>query len=224
MLLLLVGLWPFDFFPANNVRWFPDHNGLRFDRYGIVFGKEAVFGPGAAIDFAGSWTLFLQVAPHDEPRDSLPRILSAYDSGGRELLFLAQWRSELILRILQGEKTFRLAYKEIGCHVLPRGKTQSIAVVADNAALRIYANGTLLRTVQPSVMSYLSRRQPHAWLSLGNSPTGESPWRGEILALSIFPQALEASALASEEGRATLRYRFDERHGMTCHGVTRATI
>ncbi len=57
---------------------------------------------------------------------------------------------------------------------------------------------------------------PRAWLILGDSPAGGSPWHGDIHALSMFRQALSQSKLGSGENGAVLRYRFSERSGTTC--------
>jgi hypothetical protein len=112
--LLLAGLWPFGFFPKNNVQWIDGQSGLRFDKYGIAYSKEPLFAPGGAIDIARSFTVSTEVRPSQEASDSLPRILSAHDDDGRELFFLSQWRDELIVRIFIGETYFHILDTYIG--------------------------------------------------------------------------------------------------------------
>jgi len=54
--LLLAGLWPFDFYPKNNVQWIVDDNRLCSDRYGIAFIKRPVFSSTEGIDLSKPWT------------------------------------------------------------------------------------------------------------------------------------------------------------------------
>ncbi len=110
-----------------------------------------------------------------EPSGVRPRMLSAYDSEGRELPILAQWQSTLAVRILKGERVCHLRYREIGVKVLPRGETRSIAITSDNAGLRFYADGILLKTVPPSIISYLSCRRPARGSSSAILPPAEAP-------------------------------------------------
>ena len=39
--ILIVGLWPFDFSPRNEVRWIPDRNGVHFYGQGMIVASAA---------------------------------------------------------------------------------------------------------------------------------------------------------------------------------------
>ena len=218
LVLLIAGLWPFQFRPANNVHWIDDQAGLRFDVYGIVYGLDPLFTPGGALDFAKPFTIRLELLPRDEPSDYLPRILSVYDAGGRELFILGQWKSELILRILEGERSFHLVYPEIGVGNFRKGAKQSVVLRSDIEGVTMYAAGEPAATMPGFGFSLLSGNRVPAWLILGNSPAGDSPWRGDLLSLSFYPKALSPEEIGTAGIDPVVRYRFSEGRGTVCRG------
>jgi VanZ family protein len=214
--LFFAGLWPFRFLTANNVRWIVGEPGLRFDIIGIVSGMEPLFAPGSPVDLALPFTIRMEVRPREEPSGSLPRILSAYDGDGRELFFLGQWRASLVLRIFEGERLYRLKYRETGADGLQKDATRSIVVRSDSNALTVFVDGVPARTRSGVNFSLLSNKRVPAWMILGNSPTGESPWRGDLLSLSIYPKALSPGDIESREIPPALHYGFSEGTGAVC--------
>lgn len=216
--LLFAGLWPFRFRTANNVRWIGGSPGLRFDTYGIASGKEPLFGLGGAVDLALPFTIRMEVRPREEPSGSLPRILSAYDGDGRELFFLGQWRAGLVLRILERERFHRLGYRETGAGGLRKDVTHSIVVRSDNNALTLFVDGLPAKTRSGVAFSLLPEKRAQALMILGNSPSGEHPWRGDLLSLSFYPGALSPGDIGSGETPPIIRYDFTEGGGAVCRG------
>ena len=216
--LLFAGLWPFRFRTENNVRWIGGSPGLRFNTFGIVSGKEPIFGPGGAVDLSLPFTLRMEVRPREEPSGSLSRILSAYDGEGRELFFLGQWRAGLVLRILEGEHLYRLKYRETGAGGLQKNIPHSIVVRSDINALTLFIDGVPAKTRSGVAFSLLSEKPGPAWMILGNSPSGESPWRGDLHSLSFYPKALSPDDIESREIPPVLHYGFSEGTGSVCRG------
>jgi hypothetical protein len=216
--LLFAGLWPFRFRTENNVRWIEGAPGLRFNTFGIVSGKEPLFGPGGAVDLTLPFTLRMEVRPREEPSGSLPRILSAYDDEGRELFFLGQWRSQLILRILKEERLFHLHYRETGARGLLKDGTRSIVVRSDRHALTLFVDGAPARTRSGVDFSLLSDKRVPARMTLGTSPTGESPWKGDLLSLSFYPKALSPRDIEAPGTTPVIHYGFSEGTGAVCRG------
>ncbi len=214
--LLFAGLWPFRFRPANNVHWIGGAPGLRFDKYGIASSKEPLFAPGGVIDLALPFTIRMEVRPREEPSGSLPRILSAYDGDGRELFFLGQWRSEVILRILKEERLFHLRYRETGAAGLQKDVTRSIVVRSDNHVLTLFVDGVPAKTRPGVSFSLLTDKRAPAWMVLGNSPNGEAPWRGDLLSISFYPEALSPGDIESRRIPPVIRYGFSEGNGAVC--------
>jgi len=216
--LLFAGLWPFSFQTVNNVRWIDGSPGLRFDAFGIVSGKEPLFGPGGAVDLSLPFTLRMEVRPREEPSGSLPRILSAYDGEGRELFFLGQWRAGLVVRILEGERFHRLKYRETGAGGVQKDVTHSIVVRSDDHVLTVFVDGVPARTRSGVEFSLLAEKREPAWMILGNSPSGESPWRGDLLSLSIYSKALSPGDIESGGTLPVILYGFSEGSGAVCRG------
>jgi VanZ family protein len=203
---------------VNNVRWIEGEPGLRFEPFGIVSGKEPLFGPGGAVDLSLPFTLRMEVHPREEPSDSLPRILSAYDGEGREQFFLGQWRAGLVLRILEGERLHRLKYRETGAGGIRQDATHSIVVRSEDHALTLFVDGAPAKTRSGVAFSLLSGKRAPAWMILGNSPSGESPWRGDLHSLSFYQEALSPGDIESLGKAPVLQYGFSEGTGAVCRG------
>lgn len=218
--LLFAGLWPFRFRTVNNVRWIEGEPGLRFEPFGIVSGKEPLFGAGGAVDLSLPFTLRMEVLPREEPSGSLPRILSAYDVEGRELFFLGQWRAALVLRILEGERLYRLKYRETGAGGLQKNVTHSIVLRSDHRVLTLFVDGAPAKTRSGVDFSLLMGKRAPAWMILGNSPTGETPWRGDLHSLSFYQEALSPGDIESPGKTSVLHYGFSEGSGVVCRGGT----
>ena len=60
--IFVAGLWPFNFFPKNRIRWLPGGAGLHFDGYGQVFSSVPLFSPRAP-DGAAEATIELVFTP-----------------------------------------------------------------------------------------------------------------------------------------------------------------
>ena len=186
IILLLAGLWPLDFFPKNNVRWLPDHEALRFGRYGIASSPKPVAVPGETLDFRNPIFFGLKIRPLGEPGNSIPRILSICDDHFRELFFVGQWKSHLIIRLANVQGSSSRFYRETGVdNLFRKNESMMLGIYSDNSGLSIFANGKLVLSKAGYSLSRLSGLRTQALLLLGNSPTGESPWKGDLLGLSI---------------------------------------
>jgi VanZ family protein len=53
---------------------------------------------------------------------------------------------------------------------------------------------------------------------LGNSPPGESPWRGDLLSLSFYQEPLSPGDIESRGKHPVLHYGFSEGTGAVCRG------
>jgi len=216
--LLIAGLWPFQFRPANNVHWIDGQAGLRFDRYGIAYGQAPLFTPGGLLDFVKPFTIQLELLPRDEPSYYLPRILSLYDAGGRELFILGQWKSALNLSILERQRAYYLEYRETELGNFRKGAKRSIILSWGTTGLTVYAEGKPVFGRPGFGFSLLPENRDPAWLLLGNSPSGESPWRGDLLSLSFYAGALSPKEIATPGVDPLVRYLFSEGSGTVSRG------
>ncbi len=200
--LFLVGLWPLNFSPSNNVAWLPDRNGLRFPggdtqaRYsagGIAFTPEPLRAPrrGAAED--GSLSIELWLKPSLEPSGGLYRIVGLTRDSRTESLIVAQWQAHFIMQVLEREIAGRPRYREIGLRdFLKAGEPRFITITSDRNGTVLYLDGKPVKRFEsvslvPSPGTIAGQR-----LQLGNSPDGASAWPGEIYGLAIYDKALSA--------------------------------
>ncbi len=166
--ILVAGLWPLNFFPKNQVEWLKDRDGLRFGGRGMVVGPFP--------DTGQSVTIELRVEPFEEPRGSLPRILTLYDGRSGERFFIGQWKSSLILR----NRT-----REIGLgNALRAGRESLITIVSGPAGTDIYRDAVLGESF-PRFSLFPSDERGQGTLLLGISAAGNAGFKGIISGLAI---------------------------------------
>jgi len=184
--LLLAGLWPFNFFPRNIVRWLPDQGALQFGRHGIAYSPIPITVPGETLDFRMPILFGLKIRPRGEPGNSMPRILSICDDHFRELFFVGQWKNHLIIRLANVQGSASESYWETSVdNIFRKNEQLRLGIHSDNSGLSVFADGRLVRSKAGYSLSRLSGLHMHVLLIAGNSPTGESPWEGDLLDLSI---------------------------------------
>jgi hypothetical protein len=230
--ILIVGLWPLNFFPKNKVAWLPDQKGVHFYGQGAIIGS-GVFDQARKLPLDGSITLALRLRPLEVPTNS-PHILTLYDGKLPELLMIGQWRSHLIIRSRTDDPASRKrdkAYQEIGLrNALIANQDTVIMITSGPAGSAIYANGKPARTY-PRHRLLAQNRQGNAHLLLGNSVTGDSDWNGILTGLAIYNRALSPEQVSSDyqswlrndysnikqdDGLLCL-YSFSERKGTIIH-------
>lgn len=229
LILLIAGLWPLNFRAVNKVTWLKSQNGVRFYGQGIIFGPD-IRNPGQKPPFSEkSITLELWLRPLQE-MTSLPHILTFHDGKSLALLVVGQWKSHLVIRSRKGDPRVsgeEKSYREIGLQngliknhdtfiTLTSGSTGTI-VYLDGKAVRSYSNYNILADVTENPLRFV----------LGNSPTGESFWIGDLLGFAVYNRELSATEVSKRHqawtGKASFAvssqvgclgmYLFDERQG-----------
>ena len=95
--LLIAGLWPFNFNPANMVEWLRNGNGIRFNGPGMAFSPEPLVIQDATSG-NDSIAIELLVRPHKEINNMVASMVTLYDGNGEHFI-LGQWKSHLIIRV-----------------------------------------------------------------------------------------------------------------------------
>jgi VanZ family protein len=212
VIILIAGLWPFDFWPENKVRWLEDQNGVQFYGQAIIFSQL----PAPNSLHPCSVELWLQPTAEDSPH--IGHIFSFFDAKKSETFFIGQWRSHLILgKGIHGKAT----YREIGVRdVLKKGEKRFVTITSGADGTNIYVDGILMKS-SPRFHLFSMNEKPSGKILLGNSPGGSEYWRGNLLSLAIYDRALageevskhsHGSKNSGEEGLVAL-YPFDERSG-----------
>jgi hypothetical protein len=230
--IIVAGLWPFDFWPENKVKWLKDRNGVHFYGQGIIYSTFPLFQPSNIPNKSIALELWLQ--SDVEPDSYLPRILSLYDGKESEDFFVGQWKSHLILRgKVLSAKSGRV-YREVGVrNALAKGQSRFIAITSDEKGTSIYVDGKLEKTY--SDFSFIPKdRMTSGQIILGNSPRGKDYWTGYIFGLAIyqisltteevsehFQQGMNGKTPSLLEGKEQVTvYRFHERAGTRIHDQT----
>jgi glycopeptide antibiotics resistance protein len=193
--ILLIGLWPFNFWPENKVEWLKDQNGIHFYGQSIIYSEKEISNSTSFQSSSppfSSITIEILVQPDRENFHYTPHILSLRDSKTFEVLFLEQWQSNLGIqnKILDPNK--RWISKNIGLkNVLQKGRKRFISITSDDKKTSIYVDGKLARTYPSlSLLSSKNKTMSYDLLLLGNSMTGKQYWEGNLFGLAIYNRAL----------------------------------
>jgi VanZ family protein len=225
-LTILAGLWPFNLWPANQVEWLKDRNGVHFYGRGIIVSPPATTTRQDPLLFGTPITFEIWLQADGEPDSYLTRILSLYGGEKTEDCFLGQWKSYLILRsntIPENNQTFReIAVK----NALPKGQRRFITITSDEKGTCIYVAGKLERVIPNFLFAPKGRKALYRMI-LGNSPRGKDYWQGNLFGVGIYQRSLTADQVSEhfqswmnrkavfpseEKGQAAV-YLFNERGG-----------
>ena len=192
LMILMAGLWPFNFWPENKVNWLKDGNGVHFSGRGIILSEPVANTSQSSFLKTGPMTLEIWLQPDTESQRNVPRILSLYAGRESEEFFIGQWKSALILRtkFLSPEKVW--TYQWVGvANVLLKGQRRFIAITSSEKGTYIYIDGRLEKT-SPDFAFIPKDGTALNQMILGNSPEGKAYWRGSISGLAIYNRSLGA--------------------------------
>lgn len=199
--ILLVGLWPFNFWPENKVRWLKDQNGIHFYGRSIIYSEKEINKslslqpPSTPFK---SITIEILVQPDREAFPYPPSILSLHDTKTFEAIFLEQWQSNLGIQSKILDPNKRWISKNIGLkNVLQKGRKRLISITSDDKETSLFVDGNLAR-VYPyfSLLSSNNKTMSCDLLLLGNSSTGKQYWIGTLFGLAIYDRALTHEQVA----------------------------
>jgi hypothetical protein len=223
--ILIAGLWPFNFWSENEVKWLNDRSGLQFYGRGIVYSETPMEWWIQSSNISTkpfSFEICLQA--ETELAHHLPHIFSMCDRSQSETFFFGQWKSHLILgKGIHG----KAGYREVGIKdILKKGERRVVAITSGAEGTRIYVDGALAES-RPKFLLFATDEKPGERIVLGNSPAGNGYWMGKLFGLVLYNRALtgeevyqhfrnwtnrENSLSPAEEGIVAL-YPFDERSG-----------
>jgi VanZ family protein len=238
LIILVAGLWPFNFFAGNKVAWLPDQDGVQFYGQGIIVGPELPGTKQKALFPDKSITLEIRLRPL-LVTGNLPQILTLYDGRSPDIFFVGQWKSHLIIRSRTGNPAMRKKgkiYAEIGLNnALLKDQDCFLTITSGAGGTAVYLNGKFMRSyANHRMLSGMTERPVR--LVLGNSPTGESYWNGNVTGLAVYNRVLSADQVlndceawsgkapppVSAEGGCLAIYSFNERKGMEVHNEINA--
>ena len=233
--IIVAGLWPFDFFPANGANWLSQKRGVRFSHYGIGYSKDALVlsPPDSAAEPVQPLSIEILLKPYEETAGYIARIVVlSRDLEEAPLLTIGQWRSFFLVRTPRQANEADGEVDEIGVKgALRPGEKRFVTLTAGPRGATIYLDGARAEDFPSHRLSSNAGGKTSFRLVLGNDTVGKSPWHGEILGLAIYDRELrpedvrlhyeqwgEGNYSALTGGRGVVGvYTFDEGSGPWVH-------
>ena len=227
IIILISGLWPFNFFPKNKVAWLKDKNGVNFSGQGMILSPDSLNDPQQLLLNKKSITIEILIHPTEEPPDNINRILSIYDAEGSEITFLGQWKKDLIIQSRIKRSVGNISHSEIGVDdALGKDQDYLLSITSGIEGTTIYINGQLAHTYSHHrLIDSITSKE--IGIILGNSPVGKNSWKGRIMGLAIYNRTVTAEQIVKHyqlylENNFTMRpekegciglYLFNENQG-----------
>ncbi len=231
--LLLATLWPFNPWPANQVAWLLDSNGLRFGREAVVVSKTPLYPP-QGMPAGQSCSIELLLRPANFERSDV--ILSFYLPQVSTHLLILQWRDLLMATHDSNDAQGQLRHTVIGArHAFQIGKLVFVTITSGPNGSILYLNAT---PAQTSNRFTISLSELTGQLILGTTPVEHRQWTGEIRGLAIYAKQLTPAEVLShysawtapdplnhdprnpaDTGAVIARYAFSERSGREVHSA-----
>jgi VanZ like family/Concanavalin A-like lectin/glucanases superfamily len=186
VIILIAGLWPFNFFPKNKVAWLQDKTGVYFPGQSMILSLDLLNDPQQLLLNKKSITIEILIHPAEEPQNDINRILSIYDGEDSEITFLGQWKKDLIIQSRINKPVGNILYGEIGIDdALGKDQDYFLSITSGLEGTTIYINGQLAQTY-PHHRLLDSITSKKIGFILGDSPVGKNSWKGRIMKLSIY--------------------------------------
>jgi len=186
VIILVAGLWPFNFFPENKVAWLQDKNGVCFSGQGMILSPDPLNDPQQALLNKKSITIEIIINPAEEPQNDINRILAIYDGEGSEITFLGQWKKDLIIQSRMKRPVRNILNSEIGVDdALVKYQNYLLSITSGTEGTNIYIDGQLVKAY-PNHRLLDSITSKKVGFILGNSPVGKNSWKGRIMGLAIY--------------------------------------
>ncbi|HEY4978378.1 MAG TPA: VanZ family protein [Candidatus Acidoferrum sp.] len=200
--ILMATLWPFHFFPTNNVEWLQSENGLRFHRDGVVISTAYLNAPGA--EAGNGCTLELMLRPASTESSGV--ILNFYSPDNPRRFQVRQWTDGLLVtHELPGPQNKLRKTKFDVDHAFQSGQLLLLTITSGQNSTVVYLNG---RHAQSFPKFKISCSEWTGRLAIGSSAVDYEPWQGEIYGLAIYPLEFSTEEVSRRD------YSWSEGHAI----------
>jgi hypothetical protein len=195
VIILIAGLWPFNFFPENKVSWLKDKNGVNFSGQGMILSPYPLNDPQQLLLNKQSITIEIMIHQTEESKNGIDSILSIYDGKGYEVTSLGQWKNDFIIRSRNKNTFGNISYSKVDVNpILGKDKDYLLSIKSGSGGTIIYINGQLVRTSHHHHLLG-SMTSKNIGFILGNSTAGKSSWKGNIMWLAIYNRTFSAEQI-----------------------------
>jgi hypothetical protein len=209
----------------NRVSWLGNENGIRFEKFGITFSSPSKIPKALFID---SLSIELILKIPKPATANVPIIFSLWSEKSPESFQLGQWKNHLIFE-KRAVYFFRDKLLDFGTGIELNKVIVIMMTSCRSQGTKVFING---KKVQSSkTFSIGNTGEFYNRLVLGNSPTGQCPWQGEVYGLSIYNQIFnepDVQARFQQWSQSPIKlplsslnaialYSFDEHKGAIIH-------
>ena len=181
--LLIIGLWPFNFWQSNSVSH-DSVNGLLLNEPAIVYTSNV---PDSLLDLK-EFTILLNLCSDSYVSNGYARILS-YSLDDEHVNFMVGQREDsLVFKLRAREKPEPIHFETGG--VLKKGEKACIAIIFNGDRLLLYHhNGGIKNEKTTGPLNFANWDGSYP-LVIGSEANGKFPWGGNIHSIKIFDRAL----------------------------------
>ena len=199
---LMLRGWPV----ANDVRWLPDSEAIRFDSGGIAYVDD--LRAGRLSRKAGPLTIETAVTPAINYKSGFRPLLVIHDGDDRRQLAVWQYNTSLIVMNGDDYNNRQRRPRVAGRDIFSSQQTIFLTITSGELGTHLYVDGILVDSRKKWKLSIPIEGAPLR-LVLGNSVHGNHGWRGDLLGLVISGEAISAEAARLRFERWAADRRFD---------------
>ena len=182
LVLLIVGLWPFNFLQLNEINHNSCH-GLHLTAPSTAYTSN----PSKKLLGLKEFTILLNLSSDFYGSNGYARILSYSLDDERINFMVGQWEDSLVLKLRAFGRTDLVHFETEG--VLKKGKKKYIAIIFNGEKLLLCQNGEIKNEKNTGPLSFANWDGSFP-LVIGSEANGKFPWEGNIYSIKIFERAL----------------------------------
>jgi VanZ family protein len=187
VVIIITGLWPFNFFAANQMVWRPDGEGLQFEGYGQIYSVVPLILPkGEAAEAA----IELVFTPAKSYKDT-SSLFSLINQG--EVTFgIGQSVADLFLQgSFSGDtvKPVRRLWIDGACG---QARQLFVTVTLTTRHVDVYLDGRLARSFPVSTRADALSGD----ILIGHASQGGAAWNGDVARIAVFAGRLDAAEIS----------------------------
>ncbi len=188
-ILLIAGLYPFQFKPLNAVSRVLNNNGIMIHDKCLIYENTHNALPGIVsfLEDASPLSIECIVKPYPTIGNKFAYILCIYDDFEPELLTVAKWKSYLLLRRRIPLQNGTYNYHEVETReVLISDKIHHVMISMDSKGASVFIDGLELKTFPGFCIRVGNEKTSGYRIILGNEPRLNTPWIGEMFGLALY--------------------------------------
>jgi hypothetical protein len=192
---------------VNGVSRLDGRDGIRFDRYGIVYAKSVSLPARPSDAKADALTIELALKPLAENNDGHFRFLLLLHGGDdAEQLIVGQWRSWLV--IMNGDDyDAKRRRARISVDTLTPAEERFVTITSGDDGTAVFIDGQPAKYNRDLYLRVPGEGKP-IQLVLGNSIYGRHPWAGEIYGLAYYDHVRSESDIRQHFQSWTREHSF----------------